>query len=149
MLFYRKLPLLRLPPFSALHGGARQPILSLSSSFHHHQSCYATKTLTRNNKTHINNCDDNNNGDDERRGKWFTLPPFTSTIDGSALGRQLACASKSPTSETTALKWVLQCCPGLPRNLVQKLFRLRQVFIFGRGGEGVWNLLKKAFRASS
>lgn len=127
MLFCRKLPLLRSRPFSALHGVARQAILSPSSSFHHHQSCYATKTLTRNNKTHINNCDDNNNGDDERRGKWFTLPPFTSTIDGSALGRQLACASKSPISETTALKWVLQCCPGLPRNLVQKLFRLRQV----------------------
>ncbi|KAH9655863.1 RNA pseudouridine synthase 4 [Citrus sinensis] len=66
-------------------------------------------------------------GPGHRRGKWFTLPPFTSTIDGSALGRQLACASKSPISETTALKWVLQCCPGLPRNLVQKLFRLRQV----------------------
>ncbi|KAA8545818.1 hypothetical protein F0562_020731 [Nyssa sinensis] len=28
---------------------------------------------------------------------------------------------------TTALKWILRCCPQLPRSLVQKLFRLRQV----------------------
>ncbi|KAL0387045.1 UNVERIFIED_CONTAM: RNA pseudouridine synthase 4, mitochondrial [Sesamum radiatum] len=27
----------------------------------------------------------------------------------------------------TALKWIIKCCPHLPRSLVQKLFRLRQV----------------------
>ncbi|KAL8160555.1 hypothetical protein V2J09_002092 [Rumex salicifolius] len=69
-------------------------------------------------------------GDD--RGKWLTLPPFTPTVDGPELGRKIAgrrmeaAASVSPTS-TTALKWVLRCCPELPRSLVQKLFRLRQV----------------------
>ncbi|GAV62310.1 LOW QUALITY PROTEIN: PseudoU_synth_2 domain-containing protein, partial [Cephalotus follicularis] len=66
-------------------------------------------------------------------GKWFTVPPFTHAINGSALGSELArggrgaSASKAAASETTALKWVLKCCPELPRSLVQKLFRLRQV----------------------
>ena len=69
-------------------------------------------------------------------GEWLTLPPFTTTVNGSALGKELSgrrsevkCggAANSTTTTTTALKWVLQCCPDLPRNLVQKLFRLRQV----------------------
>ncbi|XP_061354496.1 RNA pseudouridine synthase 4, mitochondrial [Gastrolobium bilobum] len=59
--------------------------------------------------------------------KCLTLPPFTATatatLNASALGKQL-----SPTP-TTALKWVIRCCPDLPRTLVHKLFRLRQVRI--------------------
>ncbi|XP_044481054.1 RNA pseudouridine synthase 4, mitochondrial-like isoform X1 [Mangifera indica] len=61
------------------------------------------------------------------RGKWFTLPPFSSTINGSNLGKQLVGGPKVSTSEMMALKWVHQCCPQLPRSLIQKLFRLRQV----------------------
>ncbi|GMJ05588.1 hypothetical protein like AT3G19440 [Hibiscus trionum] len=74
------------------------------------------------------------NGETKRESKWFTLPPFAKTINASELGAKLAGKShlKSPSTaasayETTALKWVLKCCPKLPRNLVQKLFRLRQV----------------------
>ncbi|XP_050208762.1 RNA pseudouridine synthase 4, mitochondrial [Mercurialis annua] len=64
----------------------------------------------------------------KNRGKFLTLPPYSSTISSSALGKALSSASKTvAASETTALKWVLNCCPELPRNLVQKLFRLRQV----------------------
>ncbi|KAJ7967523.1 RNA pseudouridine synthase 4 mitochondrial [Quillaja saponaria] len=66
-------------------------------------------------------------------GKWFTLPPYTATINGSALGQELSgshpevkCGTAA-TTPTTALKWVIRCCPELPRNLVQKLFRIRQV----------------------
>ncbi|KAL1319797.1 hypothetical protein AAHE18_14G011000 [Arachis hypogaea] len=52
---------------------------------------------------------DNNN-------KWHTLPPFSPTP-----------TSLSASASTTALKWVLRCCPHLPKPLVHKLFRLRQV----------------------
>ncbi|KAF9675859.1 hypothetical protein SADUNF_Sadunf09G0077300 [Salix dunnii] len=75
-----------------------------------------------------NNSKSQNHCENEKRGKWFTLPPYTPTINGSFLGKALS--AKIPAkeaSETTALKWVLRCCPELPRNLVQKLFRLRQV----------------------
>ncbi|KAI4367121.1 hypothetical protein MLD38_022892 [Melastoma candidum] len=51
---------------------------------------------------------------DKSRGKWLKLPPFE--------GMSVTGATK-----TTAVKWVLRCCPDLPRNLVHKLFRLRQV----------------------
>ncbi|XP_027361518.1 RNA pseudouridine synthase 4, mitochondrial [Abrus precatorius] len=56
--------------------------------------------------------------------KWLTLPPVTgaaATLKGKE--KQLSATS------TTALKWVLRCCPHLPRALVHKLFRLRHVRI--------------------
>lgn len=66
--------------------------------------------------------------EDKTDGKWFTLPPFDSAADGPALGRKLAGRrSDSGEESTTALKWVVKCCPQLPRSLIQKLFRLRQV----------------------
>lgn len=65
------------------------------------------------------------------RGKWFTLPPVGNSVNGAALGEKLAGRRKesniSACDNVTALKWVLRCCPELPRSLVQKLFRLRQV----------------------
>ncbi|KAL1118072.1 hypothetical protein V6Z11_D01G008000 [Gossypium hirsutum] len=78
---------------------------------------------------------DEGNSEKKKESKWFTLPPFAKTVNASELGAKLARKNhlKSATSaetsayETTALKWVLKCCPELPRNLVQKLFRLRQV----------------------
>ncbi|XP_057963538.1 RNA pseudouridine synthase 4, mitochondrial [Malania oleifera] len=69
----------------------------------------------------------------KNKGEWFTLPPFAPTVNASALGRSLAVRHTDPRGDTstatatTALKWVLRCCPQLPRSLVQKLFRLRQV----------------------
>ncbi|KAL6270508.1 hypothetical protein ACE6H2_027419 [Prunus campanulata] len=112
--------LFRPPPSSA----ARLCI----SAFHNWRSYATTETFHE---------------DREKRGeKWFTLPPFTATINGSALGKELsrnrsygrdvitktATVTASTTSTTTtALKWVTRCCPELPRSLVQKLFRLRQV----------------------
>ncbi|KAI4298512.1 hypothetical protein L6164_032062 [Bauhinia variegata] len=70
-----------------------------------------------------------------KNGRWLALPPFTTTVNGSALGKELSgrrshvsCGSAAtPATTTTALKWVLRCCPDLPRSLVQKLFRLRKV----------------------
>ncbi|GLJ15558.1 hypothetical protein SUGI_0255570 [Cryptomeria japonica] len=71
------------------------------------------------------------NEDAEEKGsrRWLTLPPFTSTVDSTALGKHLInSSSNNPTpSPTTALKWVAQCCPHIPHTLIQKLFRLRQV----------------------
>ncbi|EOA30480.1 hypothetical protein CARUB_v10013603mg [Capsella rubella] len=69
---------------------------------------------------------------DNARGKWLTLPPFSPTVDGTAVGKELASEGDSITgstdsSTTTALRWILRCRPDLPRTLVQKLFRLRQV----------------------
>ncbi|KAK1395081.1 RNA pseudouridine synthase 4, mitochondrial [Heracleum sosnowskyi] len=62
------------------------------------------------------------------QGKWLTLPPFTHTINGSSLGKEIY-SKESPEDkgETTAFKWIIKCCPQLPKSLVQKLFRLRQV----------------------
>ncbi|KAJ4894035.1 RNA pseudouridine synthase 4 [Raphanus sativus] len=66
--------------------------------------------------------------DDDRRGKWLTLPPFSPTIDAAAVGKELSFDGDSVAKgSTTALRWILRCRPDLPRNLVQKLFRLRQV----------------------
>ncbi|KAJ4963502.1 hypothetical protein NE237_023441 [Protea cynaroides] len=71
------------------------------------------------------------------KGKWLTLPPYTYTIDAASVAKELSgrrfdrngqgSCSSTNTNSTTALKWVLRCCPHLPRALVQKLFRLRQV----------------------
>ncbi|KAK4424229.1 RNA pseudouridine synthase 4, mitochondrial [Sesamum alatum] len=57
--------------------------------------------------------------------RWLVLPPFTPAADGSSIGKKL-CGGPTDSS-MTALKWILKCCPHLPRSLVQKLFRLRQV----------------------
>ncbi|KAK7308784.1 hypothetical protein RJT34_05011 [Clitoria ternatea] len=54
--------------------------------------------------------------------KWLTLPAVTAEVKGK--GNQV-----SSSSTTTAVKWVLRCCPHLPKALVHKLFRLRQVRI--------------------
>ncbi|GAB2219818.1 hypothetical protein Droror1_Dr00007455 [Drosera rotundifolia] len=73
--------------------------------------------------------------DDGAKGRenWFALPPFSTAVDASSLGKKLASGgagggedAASPVN-MTALKWVLRCCPQLPRSLVHKLFRLRQV----------------------
>ncbi|KAL1218071.1 RNA pseudouridine synthase 4 [Cardamine amara subsp. amara] len=69
---------------------------------------------------------------DDPRGMWLTLPPFSPTVDGAAIGKELISDGNSVNgsangSTTTALRWILRCRPDLPRTLVQKLFRLRQV----------------------
>ncbi|KAG7577861.1 Pseudouridine synthase catalytic domain superfamily [Arabidopsis thaliana x Arabidopsis arenosa] len=69
---------------------------------------------------------------DDSRGKWLTLPPFSPTIDGTVVGKGLlsdgdSVKASTDNSKTTALRWILRCRPDLPRTLVQKLFRLRQV----------------------
>ncbi|GAV62308.1 PseudoU_synth_2 domain-containing protein [Cephalotus follicularis] len=98
----------RFSPYTAAPGGYEH----ILAAFHQYQSFSSTQ---------------------RRGGKWFPVPPFTHAINGSALGSELArggggaSASKAAASETTAIKWVLKCCPELPRSLVQKLFRLRQV----------------------
>ncbi|XP_076951295.1 RNA pseudouridine synthase 4, mitochondrial-like [Bidens hawaiensis] len=65
---------------------------------------------------------------DKTQGKWLTLPPFNATVNGASLGKHIA-GKRQPTvnGDETAIKWVMRCCPQLPRSLVQKLFRLRQV----------------------
>ena len=70
-----------------------------------------------------------------KKGKWVTLPPFAPAVDASSLGRVLSGhrtdlkgGNTSAGASTTALKWIVRCCPQLPRSLVQKLFRLRQVW---------------------
>ncbi|KAL3638529.1 hypothetical protein CASFOL_017900 [Castilleja foliolosa] len=57
--------------------------------------------------------------------QWLSLPPFTPASDGSSIGKQLH--GLKPDANMTAIKWILKCCPHLPRSLVQKLFRLRQI----------------------
>ncbi|XVF01332.1 hypothetical protein REPUB_Repub04eG0078600 [Reevesia pubescens] len=76
------------------------------------------------------------NSENKKKNKWFTLPPFAKPVDTSVLGAKLAGKHHlEAANETSALNWVLKCCPEQPRSLVQNLFRLRQ------GGIGIkWSL---------
>ncbi|TYI41300.1 hypothetical protein ES332_A01G010100v1 [Gossypium tomentosum] len=95
------------------------------TAIHHLQPQYSTTT----------EFSDEGNSENKKESKWFTLPPFGKTVSASELGAKLArknhlksaISAETSAYKTTALKWVLKCCPELPRNLVQKLFRLRQV----------------------
>ncbi|XP_052193697.1 RNA pseudouridine synthase 4, mitochondrial isoform X2 [Diospyros lotus] len=91
---------------------------ALTSAFRHCQSRFST-TLD----------DAMESKKEKKKGEWLTLPPFSSTIDGAELGKELAGLGSENKGDpkVTAIKWVLRCCPQLPRSLVQKLFRLRQV----------------------
>ncbi|KAL7199463.1 hypothetical protein ACSBR2_021689 [Camellia fascicularis] len=112
-------------PFAA----ASRSSTTFPQAFHQCQSQYTTTTTTTEAVAETTD-------DDKKKGKWFTLPPFVSTVDGAALGKELSgrrserkgdATTGGAATTTTALKWVLRCCPQLPRSLVQKLFRLRQV----------------------
>jgi hypothetical protein len=80
------------------------------------------------------------------RSKWLELSPFAPQIDTAALARKISgerAAGKSHESEatkTSAIKWVRRCCPDLPLSLVQKLFRLRQVWL----APPLWDLVSFA-----
>ena len=108
---------LRSPPSTTAHSGLRLCI----SAIHALHSHYTTSTTKE--PKHYNN---------KNNGKWLTLPPFTPTLNAAALGKELSARSSQSKADvsTTALKWVLKCCPDLPRSLVQKLFRLRQVLLY-------------------
>ncbi|KAI7992719.1 hypothetical protein LOK49_LG12G00452 [Camellia lanceoleosa] len=112
---------------SLTFAAASRSSTTFPQAFHECQSQYTTTTTEAVAET---------TDDDKKKGKWFTLPPFVSTVDGAALGKELSgrrserkgdATTGGAATTTTALKWVLRCCPQLPRSLVQKLFRLRQV----------------------
>lgn len=93
--------------------------ITFNKAIYVRQCCYSAAAATN-----------SENNDKEKNIQWLILPPFTPTADGSSIGKKLY-GRPEETSATTALKWILKCCPHLPRSLVQKLFRLRQVhFIF-------------------
>ena len=111
----------RFLPFAAASRGS----ITFSSALHEPQSPYTTTATAAADAVTESNYE-------KKKGKWFTLPPFGSSIDGADLGKELArkgdtATAGGDTTTTTALKWVLRCCPQLPRSMVQKLFRLRQV----------------------
>ncbi|KAI3876005.1 hypothetical protein MKX03_026241 [Papaver bracteatum] len=79
-----------------------------------------------------------NNNKKKNDGKWLTLPPFTSNAnDAASVSKEFSrfnrrrigeeASVSDPKSSMTALKWVTRCCPQIPKTLIQKLFRLRQV----------------------
>lgn len=131
--------LLRSQPHAVVLGAARrQPFLPTHELCSNYASS-ASETFTQEGKR----------GDENGGDRWFTLPPYAATVDGAVLGKEISRkrppgsindavdgrgdAMSTCTASTTALKWVLRCCPELPRSLVQKLFRLRQVgccFVF-------------------
>ncbi|XP_049383348.1 RNA pseudouridine synthase 4, mitochondrial [Solanum stenotomum] len=100
---------------------ASEDVQTLYSAFYRFQCHYATTV------TDAQVCNRNEN----EKAKWLTLPPFNATVNGADLGRELAGVKmdvkENSTNTMTALKWVQRCCPELPKSLVQKLFRLRQV----------------------
>ncbi|CAI0445415.1 unnamed protein product, partial [Linum tenue] len=117
-----------------LHLFSREPPSSTFAKFAAKMCCTAAGQLLRSLCTTTAECSPKSQQQDSaidsgKTGKWFILPPFSSTVNGTAAGKALSSAATAgkASTETTALKWVLRCCPELPRNLVQKLFRLRQV----------------------
>ncbi|KAH6811820.1 Pseudouridine synthase family protein [Perilla frutescens var. frutescens] len=100
----------RLQPYSA----APSCKIILSKAIYEQQCFYSAAAATN-----------VENYEKKRNNQWLILPPFTPTADGCSIGKRL-CGRPGETN-TTALKWILKCCPHLPRSLVQKLFRLRQV----------------------
>ncbi|CAH8346775.1 unnamed protein product [Eruca vesicaria subsp. sativa] len=106
----------------------RSPPPTTFSSFRNPTIAFSTTNHLPSYTTPLANDDDD---DDDRRGKWLTLPPFSPTIDAAAVGKELSfddnSVVKGSTTTTTALRWILRCRPDLPRNLLLKLFRLRQV----------------------
>ncbi|KAI3448137.1 hypothetical protein Pfo_004802 [Paulownia fortunei] len=87
----------------------------ITKAIYEQQYYYSTATATNG-----ENCEKEKN-----YNKWLILPPFTPAADGCSIGKKL-CGRPADTN-MTALKWILKCCPHLPRCLVQKLFRLRQI----------------------
>ncbi|PIN22421.1 23S rRNA pseudouridine(955/2504/2580) synthase [Handroanthus impetiginosus] len=87
----------------------------LTKEIYEQQYSYCTATATDGEK-----CEKERNYD-----QWLILPPFTPAADGCSIGKKLS--GQPADTNMTALKWILKCCPHLPRCLVQKLFRLRQV----------------------
>ncbi|XP_020552921.1 RNA pseudouridine synthase 4, mitochondrial isoform X2 [Sesamum indicum] len=57
------------------------------------------------------------NGENCGKGKndsrWLMLPPFDPAVDGSSIGKKLC--GEPTDSSMTALKWIVKCCPHLPR----------------------------------
>ncbi|KAI3738834.1 hypothetical protein L2E82_29019 [Cichorium intybus] len=94
---------------------------TFASPYHHVQ--------TKNKSTAFTKAEDQKS--ENKKGKWLTLLPFNLTVNGASLGKDIVGRGQSTIegdgSSTTMLKWVMRCCPQLPRSLVQKLFRLRQV----------------------
>lgn len=100
----------RLRPIAATSSYKISFIKAISERNH----CYATAASTNEEKCEL-----------EKNDQWLRLPPFTPTPDGCSVGKQLY--GLQVDTKTTALKWITKCCPHLPRSLVQKLFRIRQV----------------------
>jgi len=59
--------------------------------------------------------------------KWLTLPPVAASGTVAVKGERKGKGNELSSTPTTALKWIVRCCPSLPISLLHKLFRLRQV----------------------
>ncbi|RZC66947.1 hypothetical protein C5167_010635 [Papaver somniferum] len=100
---------------------------------------YATAAVKSEEEEEEKSCSGRSNNNKKKNGgKWLTLPPFTSNAnDAASVSKEFSIFNRrrigeeasvsDPKSTMTALKWVTRCCPQIPRTLIQKLFRLRQV----------------------
>ncbi|ESW29223.1 hypothetical protein PHAVU_002G053600 [Phaseolus vulgaris] len=59
--------------------------------------------------------------------KWLTLPPVAASGSVEVKGKTKGKGNEVSSTPTTALKWIVRCCPSAPISLLHKLFRLRQV----------------------
>ncbi|KAL2927113.1 RNA pseudouridine synthase 4 mitochondrial [Bienertia sinuspersici] len=111
----------------------RSPLTAVKTETFFHKQFFRFASTAVNEETHQSTKNNGVNVRDKVQGKWVTLPPFTSTVNAVTLGKRISRRSlteggnESIETTTSALKWVLRCCPHLPQSLVQKLFRLRQV----------------------
>ncbi|XP_021750806.1 RNA pseudouridine synthase 4, mitochondrial-like [Chenopodium quinoa] len=110
----------------------RSPAAAAKFETFYQQQCHRFTSAAVKQETHQSTAK-NDGGDGGRgKGKWVTVPPYTSTVNVDSLGRRLSrrdieAQNESIRTTMSALKWVVRCCPHLPQSLVQKLFRLRQV----------------------
>ena len=120
-LLRRLLLLVRWPLYAADLGNSSVTNISALHNCRSHYATAISETFTQDEKPRHKN-----------GVKWFTLPPYVASVNGTVLGKELAgrqseLKNDAVNASTTALKWVVRCCPELPRSLVHKLFRLRQV----------------------
>lgn len=96
-------------------------------------ACASLSTFKQRGAHHSAVASSQEDGKNVNSGNWFTLPPYDSSINTSKMAKELLGkrieGDSTSTTSMTARKWILRCCPQLPRSLIQKLFRLRQVML--------------------
>ena len=97
---------------------AAAPWHALASLFHH-RCCFSPEASTQQLPREAST--------EKWEEKWLTPPPVAVSATVEVKGKRKGTGNDLSSTPTTALKWIVRCCPNLPVSLLHKLFRLRQV----------------------